>query len=288
MEENEPRENIAQTLAEKLPVPVAIVLPDAPDFVGHVGVPAGWSVERIDDEDMLDHPRRTKAIANLSDPASFIEFVQRYKTDSTIVWCGFNPQTFDLSFRVVVDDHRQGLPGWRSHQAIYTPGMSTEWKVWMSLNGKPQEQVAFAEFLEAHEPDISTYENLPSSLDLMKMATEFQSVGEIKIKSKVSLQSGGVVLEYTNAEDEATIKKMAFFEKFAIGIPVFWRAPAAPGERVVAYRIDARFKYDRGPKPTFRFQLIRPDLTHQLAAGGLIAEIRAGIGDVPLVMGSSN
>lgn len=286
-EANQPaQENLAQTLERTVPAPVAIALSSTPELVGRIGVPPGWKIEVVDDEKQLDRPRRTKALATLNDAQSFIDFVLRYEKPGTTVWCSFNPQTFALAFNAVIDEHEATEPAWRSHTGIYVPDMSAEWKVWTRSNRTPMEQVLFAEFLEANEPDIAGVEGLPTSLELMKMATEFQSVGEVRIKSKVMLQSGGVALEYVNAENPDVVEKMRFYEKFAIGIPVFWRAPT-PGEAIPAYRITTRLKYDRGPKPIFRYELVRPDLVHQRAAGELIAEIRAGIGEVPLVMGSS-
>lgn len=283
-----PAENLAQTLERILPGPVAIDLPQTPESVGYVGMPPGWRLEKVDDEQMLLAPRRTKALATLNDAPSFIDFVKRYAEPGTTVWCDFNPQTFALSFNAVIDEHSAGTPAWRSHSAIFVPDMSAEWKVWKAKNAQNFDQVSFAEFLEANEADIASQPGFPSSGDMMRMATDFQAKADFRVKSKVTLQSGGQALEYVNEADGETVERMALFNKFQIGIPIFWRAPAAPGAAVPAFLIPARLRFRLGAgKVTFYYELVRPDLAHQLAAGELIAEIREGIQDVPLVMGHS-
>jgi len=72
---------------------------------------------------------------------------------------------------------------------------------------------------------------------------------------------------------------MKVFERFQIGIPVFW---AGPG-----YLITARLKYrNNGGKVSFWFELIRPDRVHEAAAKELIAKVQEGIGAVPMLMGA--
>jgi uncharacterized protein YfdQ (DUF2303 family) len=88
-----------------------------------------------------------------------------------------------------------------------------------------------------------------------------------------------VRLEYVDDDDAATLTQMKLFERFQIGIPVFWAGPA--------YRIDARLKYRHGSgKVSFWYELIRADRVHEAAAKDLIDRVRAGLGGVPLLMGS--
>lgn len=282
-------ENLAQTLKRELPTPIALSNPDG-GGVQSFGVPAGWTVKEIDNEKLLPNPRRTKALATLNDAPSFIDFVNRYAENDTTVWASFNPQGFHLDFSAVIDEHGSALPGWRDHKGVFRPDMSAEWKVWLASNGpaRAMEQTAFAEFLEANEPDIRSIDGSPSSTQMMAMALDFEAKSEMRFAKKVSLTSGNVVLEFKDAENEETTVRMSFFKSFAIAIPVFWRAPAAPDEAVPAWPIHARLKYRVvGPKVLFWYELVRPDLVYQTAASALIAEIKANVRNVPLVMGNS-
>ncbi len=279
-------ENIAATLARLLPqseVAHHQVGPSgtAQDTIAHLAVPKGFALHAIDNEPLLPHPRRTRAVATLNDADSFIAYVHAHRGEGSTVWCNFNPQTFALDFTAVIDEHAKGSAGWRSHQAKFKPELSAEWKVWAGNNGasKAMGQVGFAEFLEANDTDITSVEGMPSSLQMMAMATEFVATQDMTLKSTVRMQGGGVNLTYVADADKGTLEQMKVFERFAIGIPVFWSASA--------FRIDARLKYRLAQaKVIFYYELIRHDRVHEAAAKELIEKVKASIGDVPLRMGS--
>lgn len=285
--------NIADALADHMAKPQEFGTIDAAGGgrVRLLAIPEGFKLEKFDDHDLLASPRRAKTSASLATPESFLDYVRQHATQATKVWCNFNPQTFALSFTAVIDDHHEGTAGWRQHLASYTPMTSTEWKVWTGHNEKPLGQVDFATFLERNADDINTGTEgtppgtYPSSLDMLTMATQFEINGDKRVKSVVRLQSGGVRFDLVDDEDEATRTQMQAFEKFMVGIPVFWAG--------TGYRIESRLKYrNNGGKLSFWYELIRPDRVHEAAAKDLIGTIRMGLsGDgegllaVPLLMG---
>jgi uncharacterized protein YfdQ (DUF2303 family) len=276
-------ENIAQTLVRELPRPIVIheTFVQRGDVTGvfHVAVPQGFELKTIDDERLLEHPRRTAGRATLTTATSFIEYVKRHAKPATVVWCAFDPQRFALAFCAVFDEHGPEAAGWRSHRAAYTPELSAEWKTWVTMNKQAKPQLEFAEFLERNQLDIASVEGYPSSLDMLRLATEFEASSEKRIRSIGRLQGGGVRLEYVDDDDAQTLTAMQLYEKFAIGIPVFWAG--------AGYRIDARLKYRQASaKVSFWYDLIRPDRVHEAAASELIAAVRESIGTVPLLMGA--
>lgn len=277
-------ENIAQTLARELPAPQMLVDTRVEDLathdrVLHLAVPKHFDVKEIDFERLLPNPRLTKAAAVLNDAQSFLAYVQRHATERTVCWADFNPQTYTLSFTAVIDEHDKTTAGWRAHTASYKPDLSAEWKVWAAQNEKPQAQLEFASFIERNEPDVAAMDGYPTSLQMLAMATEFEANSDKRIKSVARLQGGGVRLEYVDDDDAATLTQMKLFERFQIGIPVFWAGPA--------YRIDARLKYRHGSgKVSFWYELIRADRVHEAAAKDLISVVRAGLANVPLLMGN--
>jgi uncharacterized protein YfdQ (DUF2303 family) len=284
------KENIAATLARELPN-ATVILQDDGTGVAHVAVPKHFTLVQVDTESREDHPRRAKGLATMSDAESFIAFVNEFKVAGTAVWCSFDPASAQLSFAAVIDEHAPGVPGWRGLGAAYTPRFSIEWQNWKGSNTKPFGQVEFADFLEKNESDVALADGMPTSLQMLAMATEFVAKQDMSIKSAVRLQDGGVRLSYIADSDAGTLEAMKLFEKFQIGIPVFWTTPKldADGASIPlpAFRINARLKYRiRDGKVTFWYELIRPDRVHQAAAVELIDEVRKGIGEVPLRIGS--
>lgn len=279
--DNQNQPNIAETLAKVLPT-ASILYPanPVPGDVIHFAVPKGFDLKEVDTEKLLSAPRRTTAVAAFADADSFLAYVKRHaRTESTVAWCNFNPQTFELAFKAVIDDHSAGAAGWRAHRAEFTPAMSAEWRAWKGAHKTVMAQVAFAEWLQEHEEDIATVEGLPTSLQLMTMATEFVANEEHALKSAVRLQSGGVRLTYIADPDKGTTEEMKLFEKFALGIPVF--------HGCAAWRITARLKYrNNGGKVSFFYELVRADRVHEKAALELIGKVREGLGSVPLFMGA--
>jgi uncharacterized protein YfdQ (DUF2303 family) len=275
MQDTQP--NIAETLARVLPKPDVIINQDE---LTHVVLPPGWAVSAIDRESLLAHPRRTKLKPRFSSVASFLEYIKIHGTTATRCWCDFNPQTFDLSFTAVLDDHAPGTPGWREHLALLTPDFSAEWKAWKGANTKSMPQVDFAHWIEEHEEDIASANGLPTSLQMLDMATNFVMNEERALKSAVRLQSGGMRLTYVADPDKGTTETMQMFERFGLGIPVFHGGPA--------WSMSARLRYrNNSGKLSFHYELIRPDRVHKAAAEELIAQIREGLGTVQLLMGKS-
>lgn len=284
MQDDTTKTNIAETLARVLPTAV-IVHPAEPiaGSVLQIAVPKAFDLKTVDTESLLPNPRRTKGTAAFADADSFLGYVARHKRPgSTVAWCNFNPQTFALEFSAVIDDNAAaGLAGWRDHKAVFTPDLSAEWKTWKGKDRTALSQTEFAEWIQEHETDINgAVDGFPTSLSMLKMATDFVMNEERALKSVVKLQGGGVRLNYVADADAGTEQAMQVFEKFALGLPVFHGGSA--------WRLDARLKYrQKGPVVLFFFELIRADRVHEAAAKELIAKVKAGLGDdVPLFMGS--
>lgn len=281
-----PTKNLAETLADVLPKTALVGALDSSNAAGVnlYAVPKGAELKEVDLERLLGAPRRAKLLVQTAEVGSFLAYIERHRTDATVVWCAFDPQTFALSFQAVFDDFgAKAAPGWRGHRAAYTPQPSAEWKAWTAANGprSAMAQLEFASFLEQHETDIAAVDNMPTSLQMMAMATAFEANSEKRVKSVVKLQGGGTRLDFVDDNDAQTEANMKLFEKFAIGIPVFWAGPS--------YRIDARLKYRHGSgKVAFWYELIRPDRVHEAAAKELIDKVLAGLpAGTPLLMGSA-
>ena len=102
--------------------------------------------------------------------------------------------------------------------------------------------------------------------------------GEMRFKSAIRLQSGAMNFSFVEDEDTGTITQMQAFERFAIGIPVFWG-----GDH---YKLEARLRYrQRDGKLTFYYELIRHEKVLEDAARGIATKVKEAI-DLPFFYGS--
>ena len=276
--------NLAETLADVLPV-AKIVYPAEPAVgdILHIAVPKAFELKTIDTEALLLNPRRTVLSPGFADAASFVAYIKRHATPATVLWTSFDPQLFKLGFTAVFDDAQMGIPGWRKHRATFTPDMSAEWKAWKSKDGSAMKQVEFAEWLQEHDTDIATDGNdgMPTSLQMLDMATNFVMNEERQLKSVIKLQGGGVRLNYIADSAEGTEEAMRVFEKFQLGLPVFHGGNA--------FYIKARLKYRKNNAAvSFHYELIRADRVYLAAASKLIDDVQAPLVDanVPMFFGT--
>lgn len=267
--------NLAETLAKEMKRPVE-VLTGLQGATRHVALPPDWKLVEHDNEQSLPAPLRKRAKVKLQDADSFIDYVKRHGslTDST-VWGTANYQEGRVSFVAIVNDHgeEEAQPQWRDHTARFSPEFSEEWRRWFGQNRKPMSQAEFAGFIEENLKDIASPDNagLPTGAQMLEMALSFEANQDMRFKSAIRLSNGGVQMSFVQDDDDQTLAKMQLFERFAIGIPVFWNGDA--------YRIDARLRYRaRDGKVSFWYELIRQDKTLEAATTTLIAKIREKTG----------
>ncbi len=267
MEPQEHRDNIAETLAKELKKPFEIA-GAAFQNVRRVALPPGWTLKEIDDERLLDQPRRKVSSVRLHDSGSFIAYVSRHGTQETTIWVQSDYHAGKVEFLSILNDHGEHEDGssWRDHRAAYTPNFSEEWNRWKGGDKKPMTQTDFATFIEDNLADIAGGDGLPYGADMLRMAIDFESKQDMRFKSAIRLQNGGVDLAFVQQEDNGTLEKMKLFDHFAIGVPVFW------GDS--AYRVEARLRYRvREGKLTFWYELIRSDKVLEAASNAIVSMI---------------
>lgn len=267
--------NLAETLAKELKQPMEIASNTAA-ALRRVALPPGWKLEEHDDERSLAKPLRKTATVRVRDAESFIAYMKRHGslTDGT-VWCLADYVQGKIAFTGIVNDHGEedSEPAWRDHQARFAPEFSEEWRRWSGANKKAFTQTEFATFIEDNLKDIASLEGsgLPSGSAMLEMALAFEATQDMRFKSSIRLSNGGVNLSFVQDDAAQTLQKMSVFERFAIGIPVFWNGDA--------YQIDARLRYRvRDGKLSFWFELIRADKVLEAAATTVIDKIKGETG----------
>ena len=266
---NEPLQaNLAETLAREMKTPIELLSEPAGNLK-RAALPPGWTLqERDDDSKLLAAPRRKIAKVALFDADSFVAYMNRHGDADSTVWCTANYTAGKVTFVAIVNDH--GAPSaaaaWRDHHAVFVPEFSEEWRRWFGKNKAVFSQSEFAAFIEDNLKDIVTVEGSPSGAQMLEMALSFEANQDMKFKSALRLQNGGVQMSFVQDDDAQTLQKMQMFDRFAIGLPVFWNGDA--------YRLDARLRYRvRDGKLTFWFELIRQDKVLESATLTLIAKI---------------
>ena len=267
------KDNLAETLAREMKQPVEI-LSNEPGCIRRVALPAGWKLEEKDDSRLLDFPLRKVAQVRLHDTNSFVEYVSRHGCpETTTVWCVASYKAGTVTFLGIINDNSadQITPGWRDHKAHFQPEFSEEWARWVGKHNVGFSQSDFAAFIEDNLKDVAGVEGQPTGAQMLEMALTFEASQDMRFKSAIRLQSGGVQMSFVQDDDANTLRKMQVFDRFSLGLPVFWN-----GE---AYRIDARLRYRvREGKLTFWYELIRRDKVLEAATQTLIGQIREKTG----------
>lgn len=223
-----------------------------------VVVPNNFRVQDL--ENTLPKPARKRGAAVLLDRLSFAQYVNLHaEKDSTHLYANVDYQASKCVILAVLDDHSATDASWRTHTASFAPNLAVEWTRWNSSNGKAMSQSVFAAFLEDNLPDIASVDGMPTASEMLQMALSFELTSDKRFKRKVDLQGGGVAFEFVDQADNETSTKMAVFQRFTIGVPVFDGSSHA-------YPVEARLKYrttDAGL--SFWYELVRPDRVFRTA-----------------------
>ena len=234
----------------------------------YVVVPPGSAVHAL--EHLLPRPQRKRAVVSVGCPESFVEYLAWHGSAmDSMIYAALDSQASVLRMECVLDDHSPDGPKWREHRCRFAPALSVEWRRWTESDRKRMKQAEFASWLEENRGDIASVEGMPDGAQILQMALNFEAAAEKRLKSNVSLRSGCRTFEFVDREDDTTRMRMEVFERFTIGLPVFYGDASA-------YPIEARLKYrNDGGALAFWFELIRPDRAFKQAA----EEIVQGIGD---------
>lgn len=273
--ENQEQINIAETLAREMKTPIEIIS-EPNGNIKRVALPPGWTLqERDDDKKLLANPRRKLAHVRLHDADSFVDYTKRHGSmNDCTIWCEADYKAGRVAFLAILNDHGEDetKAAWRDHRAHFTPEFSEEWVRWIGQNKKQFTQAEFASFIEDNLKDIAATENSPTGAQMLEMALTFEANQDMRFKSAIRLQNGGVQMSFVQDDDAQTLQKMSVFDRFSLGFPVFWNGDA--------YRVDARLRYRvRDGKLSFWFELIRQDKVLEAATQTLIAQIREKTGN---------
>lgn len=265
--------NLAETIAREARKPLALTV--QPTLVVHA-VPEGYTLDVRDPH--KDDPNRLRGSTHFDTVESFIQYLNTFGKAGQRVYCRADYLKGSCQMVGVINDHQKDGADYQDHRALYAPRLTVEWTTWNQKNKAQMSQADFAMFIEDNMKDIASVDGLPSGAEMFAMARQLEINRDARIKSAIRPQSGGVVLEYVDTDDEGTVQRMQVFERFALGIKPFLEGSP--------YQIDARLRYRvNAGTVTFWYELIRPDLTIAAAVKDEIASVQEKAG-VPVLMGA--
>lgn len=212
-------------------------------------------------------PDRKRGTAEVLTLESFIDLVERHKTDHSVIFADTDWK--EPSLTAVIDYHQKANGGAADngkHRIHYEFPLSDSWKAWIAINGQPLEQLKFAEFIEDHIADLASPDTMEEEdwrhkfsfrvafpNELVSLSRGLQVASEMKVKNVVSLQSGAAQINFEEEHKDVNGNKLDVPGMFILSVPPFFR-----GEPT---RIPVRLRYRLASGKLFWIcQLYRPDV----------------------------
>ena len=226
--------------------------------------------ELIDLAEYLPAPRRKAGSVTLHDAASFGAYVNRHKTEATVLYAHRDASRVVA----VLNDHATAGPGWGDHVAILQIVHTNEWKHWAGKDGNLLSQSDFAEHIEQGLDEIAD----PPAADMLELAQSFEAHSQVQFKSAKLLQDGSRQLVYQETVDAHAGQsgQITIPREFTLGI--------APYEGTDPYKMTARLRYRlQSEHLMIGYQLVRPDHVLKEAFADVLAAIQAETELLPLL-----
>ncbi|HYE07692.1 MAG TPA: DUF2303 family protein [Planctomycetota bacterium] len=221
---------------------------EVPGYKPFAIVPEGAKMVELTHQEPVPLPGFIKQKISFRDVKALIAYVNRFKTTDTQAFADERAGTITA----IIDYHLadDSNPDRCAHVATFTAEASPEWKEWKALDGKPQTQERFAEFMENQAPFIVR----PSAAEMLEIASSFQASSSASFSKAIRLDNGQVQLQYVEQ-----INGQAG-PKGALQIPKSFDVQLRPFVGCNPTRIEARFRYRiEGGRLSLWFDLFRAD-----------------------------
>lgn len=234
------------------------------DVPQYLVVPEGYAAKELDTSKWRENPVRATGTAKPATVDSLIDYVKRFETSGTTVWCDLE----DAVLTAVLDDHEADVPGYGQHRAACTLEPTPQWLHWLSKDGQAMGQVEFAEHVEIGLDDIVE----PEAATVLEMAQFFHANTDVAFRSSNRLQSGEQQLRY----DETVTASAG--KDGNITIPAGFKLGLEPFYGETRYGLYARFRFRlTGGKLLMSYHLDRPDLVRRQALEMIVERLNRGV-----------
>ncbi len=237
---------------------------DRPDGGRELIIPNGYQAHTLPPLEKL-LPRIRQSVS-LYDSATFIAYVERYKSEATRIFAmPGHLADGKASITAVLDYHQPGKADHGAHVARYVPRYSEPWERWTKAG--PMLQADFAEFIEENRADIRK----PDAAPLLDMISKFKATKKVDYDSVMHQPNGDVLIMWSDKTENAGKPGVHVPTELEIGIPVFFKGP------LYAVTILMRYKLNNGAL-TFRIKPDRPEYVEQAAFDEIIKAIAEATG----------
>lgn len=249
-------------------------LPGVPDL-SVVVVKDGYRVEKVDGlQALLPTPRRKAATVTLYTPESFVDYVQAFGDQHTLITADVAETRLDAW----LDYHQagEGTPRWREHKAHYVVRKTKEWLLWNEASGKAKSQFDFAVFLEDNLPDIAT----PPGGELLALVKHLQIKNDVRFSGKVNPSDGSKQLLYQETIQGNDVNgDVRIPDEFVLGLQPF--------EGSDRFQVTARLRYrvESGGALKLWVDLLRPHKVLEEAFDDIVAAVKAQLDGKRLIHG---
>lgn len=142
-------------------------------------------------------PVRIKQGVTLQTVDSLVDYVTRFKGGNTVLFADITASRITA----LIDYHGPEEPAHVDHMATLSLPFSEEWKTWTSIDGKLNEQLAFARFLEENAVDVVT----PSGAELLEVCRDLQAVRKVDFRKAIRTSTDNENFEYTDETEARTM-----------------------------------------------------------------------------------
>lgn len=267
---------------------------DALVAVSHDGVSA---IPASVFDDYLLYPRARRGVAKVLSVDSFVEHVDRFRSDATVIFADDDRAKPKLT--AVLDYHPAGShsdPAHGRHRTLFEFPKSDEWIEWCGSDGKKMGMADFAAFLEDRVldvddaqaelgPDVAKLvaslggpERIASPSQLVELSRGLSVHENSAVREAVKLSSGEGEVMFQNEHLDAAGERLVVPTMFLLAIPVF--------RNDAPYQLLARLRYRKtGAGLVFWYELSRADRVFDHAFKEAVEKVRKLTGS-PVIYGS--
>lgn len=216
-------------------------------------------------EAQLDRPYQLKQNVTVISESSFIDYINRFGTDSSTVFADSENGTF----KCILDYHETpNSPAHKFHSVNYNCPKTPEWSDWRHFNNKKMNQEDFALFIEENSKEIIE----PNASEMLAIATTLKAKKDVTFKSCKRIDNGETQFIY-----DETINGQGGISG-ELKIPEKFKLAIAPFHNGAPYELEARFRYRISQQGlTLWYTLIKPHRVYQHAVDQVLQKIRDGI-----------
>lgn len=246
-------------------------LADGRQFIIH---PPGYVAKDVTRAENVEPPmpKYIKQHVSVQTKASLVDYIERFKTDSTVVFANIAGNVIEA----VIDYHGASVgdvskPAIGSHRAILELAFSTPWELWCGIDGSMFRQTDFAKHIEENSEDILS----PAGASLLEMVLDLEKSKTVRVVRKMRTagsddgQSGNTV--EVNGTELPSI--------FTLSMPVYF------GESPVQIKAFTRDALSQDKIITIGFKLARLEVIRQTEFLRVSQEIATAT-SVPMIAGS--